>query len=62
MGYYLADDIYLDWSTIVKTMKLPNNRAEAEFGKAHEAASKDIEGGYGVLQVRCAIVRGPGQF
>jgi hypothetical protein len=36
MGYYLADDIYLDWSTIVKTMKLPNNRAEAEFGKAQK--------------------------
>jgi hypothetical protein len=59
MGYYLADGIYLDWATFVKTIREPGNRAEAEFAKAQEAALKDIERVFGGLQVRFAIVRGP---
>jgi hypothetical protein len=43
MGYYLADGIYLEWATLVKTILNPETRAEAEFAKAQEAALKDIE-------------------
>ncbi|XP_071680443.1 uncharacterized protein [Lolium perenne] len=62
MGYYLADGIYLDWATFAKIMREPGNRAEAEFAKAQEAARKDIERAFGVLQTGFAIVRGPAQF
>jgi hypothetical protein len=49
MGYYLADGIYLEWPTLVKTIRNPESRAEAEFAKAQEAARKDIERAFGVL-------------
>ena len=57
MGYYLADGIYPEWSTF-ETIKEPDGRAEAIFAKAQEAARKDIERAFGVLQARFAIVRG----
>jgi hypothetical protein len=48
--YYLADGIYPVWATFVKSMKDPQYRIEVEFGKAQEAARKDIERVSGVLQ------------
>jgi hypothetical protein len=62
MGYYLADGIYLEWATLVKTIHNPESQAEAEFAKAQEASRKDIERAFGVLQARFAIVRGPSRF
>jgi hypothetical protein len=38
MGYSLADGIYLDWATLVKTICVPEIRKEAAFVKAQEAA------------------------
>jgi hypothetical protein len=62
MGYYLVDGIYPEWATLVKTIRNPEGRAEAEFAKAQEASRKDIERYFGVLQARFAIVRGPSHF
>jgi hypothetical protein len=62
MGYYLADEIYPEWETLVKTIRNPEGRVEAEFAKAQEAVQKDIEIAFGVLQARFAIVRGPSRF
>jgi hypothetical protein len=62
MGYYLADGIYPEWATLIKTIRNPENLAEAEFAKAQEAAYKDIDSAFGVLQARFAIVRGPSRF
>ncbi|XP_071685313.1 uncharacterized protein [Lolium perenne] len=57
-----ADGIYSDWATFVKSVKDPKYRIEAEFAKAQEAARKDIERAFGVLQARFAIVRGSARF
>jgi hypothetical protein len=62
MRYYLANGIYPEWATLVKTIRNPEGRAEAKFAKAQEAARKDIERAFGVLQARFDIVRGPSRF
>ena len=66
MGYYLTDGIYPEWATLVKSIKekngVPLTRKEAHFTRAQEAARKDIERAFGVLQARFAIVRGPARF
>ncbi|KAK1646445.1 hypothetical protein QYE76_064250 [Lolium multiflorum] len=53
--YYLADGIYPDWATLVKTVRNPNSEKARRFAKMQEA--KDVERGFGVLQARWAIVR-----
>ncbi|XP_050248607.1 uncharacterized protein LOC126695849 [Quercus robur] len=62
MGYYLADDIYLQWSTFVKTIPRPLGAKRKLFAKAQEAYRKDVERAFGVLQARFAIVRGLARF
>ena len=50
-GYYLADGIYLRWSTFVKTISnhVPGGK-NAWFAKVQEACRKDVERAFGVLQ------------
>ena len=62
MGYYLADGIYLKWSTFVKTIPSPQGHKNKLFAKAQEAYRKNVERAFGVLQARFAIVRGPARF
>ena len=59
MGYYLADGIYPEWATLVKTIPRPQGRKNKLFAKAQESYRKDVERAFGVLQARFAIVRGP---
>ncbi|KAK1631439.1 hypothetical protein QYE76_005754 [Lolium multiflorum] len=57
--YYLANGIYPDWATLVKTVRNPNSEKTRRFAKMQEACRKDVERGFGVLQARWAIVRHP---
>lgn len=62
MGYYLADGIYPDWATLVKTIHDPQSKKEALFDKAQEISRKDIERDFDVSQARFAFVRGLARF
>ncbi|XP_028112929.1 uncharacterized protein LOC114311046 [Camellia sinensis] len=62
MGYYLADGIYLQWATFVKTVSSSQGNKEIYFAKAQESAMTDVERASGVLQARFAIVKGSARF
>ncbi|XP_045088213.1 uncharacterized protein [Aegilops tauschii subsp. strangulata] len=58
-GYYLADDIYPQWSTLVKTIPNPQGEKRPKFVQMQESARKDVEHAFGVLHSRLGIVRNP---
>ncbi|XP_042992278.1 uncharacterized protein LOC122318748 [Carya illinoinensis] len=62
MGYYLADDMYSQWATFVKTILAPQGNKKKYFAAAQESARKGVEHVFGVLQARFAIIHGPAQF
>jgi hypothetical protein len=54
-GYYLDDGIYPSWTTFLKTVHNSADEKCKRFGKEKEAARKDIERTFGVLQSRWAM-------
>ncbi|KAK3189516.1 hypothetical protein Dsin_029077 [Dipteronia sinensis] len=63
MGYYLADGIYLKWSTFVKTIHDPRGQKKKKlFAMKQEGCRKHVECAFGVLQSQFAIVAGPMRF
>ncbi|KAI7935679.1 hypothetical protein MJO28_016550 [Puccinia striiformis f. sp. tritici] len=58
-SYYLADGIYTDYATIMKTISQLQGLQWQHYAKMQEAARKDVERGFGVLQARFAIVAQP---
>nr|XP_043620302.1 uncharacterized protein LOC122592161 [Erigeron canadensis] len=55
-GYYLADGIYPEWATLVKSFKCPMDPKTSKFKRYQEAARKDVERAFGVLQGRWQII------
>ena len=62
MGYYLADEIYPMWPVFVKTIRCATEDKKKYFAGRQEAARKDVERAFGVLQSRWAIVKGPSRL
>nr|GEW89809.1 hypothetical protein [Tanacetum cinerariifolium]GFA88135.1 hypothetical protein [Tanacetum cinerariifolium] len=48
-GYYLADGIYPQWATFVKSFTVANDAKHVYFKKRQESARKDVERAFGVL-------------
>jgi hypothetical protein len=57
MAYYLADKIYPEWATLVKTKSEPVNPKDSTFADAQESARKDVERCFGVLRSRFRIIQ-----
>ncbi|GKE78122.1 ALP1-like protein isoform X1 [Tanacetum coccineum] len=56
---YLADGIYLQWTTFVKYFTVANDAKHAYFKRRQEGARKDVERAFGVLQGRWGIIQQP---
>jgi hypothetical protein len=59
IGYYLADNIYLKWATIVKMKSHPINTKDQTFATAQESARKVVERVFGVLRSKFWIIQNP---
>ncbi|XP_059627270.1 uncharacterized protein LOC132270080 [Cornus florida] len=59
MGYYLSDGIYPKLATLMQTIPHPTTTKEKLFAQRQEAARKDVERAFGVLQIKWAIMQGP---
>ncbi|GJR52037.1 RNA-directed DNA polymerase, eukaryota [Tanacetum coccineum] len=58
-GYYLADGIYPQWSTFVKSFTVARDEKNAVFKRRQKSARKDVERAFGVLQGRWRIIAQP---
>jgi hypothetical protein len=61
MGYYLTDGIYPDWALFMKTISEPITIKQEHSAEQQEARRKDVERGFGVLQV-CFLFFSPVLF
>ncbi|XP_057547362.1 uncharacterized protein LOC130825925 [Amaranthus tricolor] len=59
MAYYLTDGIYPKWATFIQFITEPQTAKARLFAQHQEAARKDVERAFGVLQARFAIIRKP---
>nr|GEV13176.1 hypothetical protein [Tanacetum cinerariifolium] len=57
--YYLADEIYPQWSTFVKAFSIARDQKTIKFKRVQKSARKDIERAFGVLQGRSRIIQQP---
>ncbi|KAJ9544694.1 hypothetical protein OSB04_024401 [Centaurea solstitialis] len=59
-GYYLADGIYLEWTTFVKAFRYPHDdERRIHFKERQELARKDIERTFATLQSKWHMVKRP---
>lgn len=58
-AYYLADGIYPNWPVLVKTLRHATNPSGKLSSILQEAARKDIERAFGVLQIQWGMIAHP---
>nr|GEX02513.1 protein ALP1-like isoform X1 [Tanacetum cinerariifolium] len=56
-GYYLADEIYPDWASFVKSFTVATDLKHTYFKQRQESARKDVERAFGVLQGRWGLIQ-----
>nr|GEW07892.1 hypothetical protein [Tanacetum cinerariifolium] len=61
-GYYMADDIYPQWETFIKTILVARDEKHGLFKRGQEGARKDVERAFGVLQGHWEIIQQPTHF
>jgi len=54
--YLLADGIYPQWACFVQTIHVRDHKKQSYFAQQQEAARKDVERCFGVLQARFSII------
>ncbi|GJU82953.1 ALP1-like protein [Tanacetum coccineum] len=57
IGYYLADGIYPQWATFVKSFTVANDVKHAYFKKRQEGARKDVERAFWCLPRTWGIIQ-----
>nr|GEY26860.1 probable galacturonosyltransferase-like 3 [Tanacetum cinerariifolium] len=58
-GYYLADGIYPEWASFVKSFTVATDLKHTYFKQRQESAWKDVERAFGVLQGRWGLIQQP---
>nr|GEU52452.1 putative nuclease HARBI1 [Tanacetum cinerariifolium] len=58
-GYYLADGIYPEWASFVKSLTVATDPKHTYFKQRQESARKDVERAFGVLQGRWGLIQQP---
>jgi hypothetical protein len=61
-GYYLADKIYPEWASFVKSISRPQSEKDKLYSARQESVRKDVECAFGVLQARFAIIHRPARL
>jgi len=51
--------IHPPWASFIQSIRLPQGDKAQLFAQHQEAARKDVERAFGVLQARFAIIKGP---
>lgn len=59
LGYYLADGIYLEWATLMKSIRHPQLPKDKLFAQRQESARKDVECAFGILKACFRVVETP---
>ncbi|GJY83836.1 nucleotide-binding alpha-beta plait domain-containing protein [Tanacetum coccineum] len=58
-GYYLADGIYGEWASFVKSFTVATDPNHTYFKQRQESARKYVERAFGVLQGRWGLIQQP---
>jgi hypothetical protein len=62
MGYYLCDDIYPPWTTLISGVAGVVSNKQCLFTVKQAEYRKDVERCFGVLQGQYAIIKGPARM
>nr|GEW65926.1 delta(12)-fatty-acid desaturase FAD2 [Tanacetum cinerariifolium] len=58
-GYYLADGIYPEWASFVKSFTVATDPKHTYFKQRQESERKDVERAFGVLQRHWGLIQQP---